>query len=207
MLLALWLSLGFLFLAASARKALLLRSIVRAGFQFVGFAGEAVEVKDFLGVLAHGDDSFCPISMWIASGVAVPRLAWIPTVVTPSQASASCNDRMTGLHCCHFSSATSMRIPFISKTHPMDGLFGSGNSIGEVVAHFTRTHPAASRALAMFSMKASGSGAGITAKEYGVSLNNFDFFCDALLLRCCQRAWCAHPPDYVVCMAASHILD
>src|SRR5216683_1243845 len=49
-LMALLFFFSFLFLAPSARKALLLRSIVRTRFQFVVLTGVAVEVKDFLSV-------------------------------------------------------------------------------------------------------------------------------------------------------------
>jgi len=47
--------LGFLLALSTATLgvSLLLRPVVRTGFQFVGFAGEAVEVKDFLSVLTH----------------------------------------------------------------------------------------------------------------------------------------------------------
>ncbi len=61
LLLALLVCLGFSFLAASAREALLLRPVVRTGFQFVPLTFETVEVKDFLGV-AHG---FSPTRIWI----------------------------------------------------------------------------------------------------------------------------------------------
>src|SRR5437899_915653 len=44
---------GFSFLAASAREALLLRSVVRTRFQFVVPTGEAIEVENFLRVFGH----------------------------------------------------------------------------------------------------------------------------------------------------------
>jgi hypothetical protein len=59
LLLALLLCLGSFFLAASAREALLLRSIMRTRFQFVVLTLETVEVKDFLRI-THG---FSPTSI------------------------------------------------------------------------------------------------------------------------------------------------
>jgi hypothetical protein len=71
-LMALLFSCSFLFLMASARKALLLRSVVRTRFQFVVLTGVAIEVKDFLRVFSHesycgnGPSSFSPTVMRIA---------------------------------------------------------------------------------------------------------------------------------------------
>ncbi len=52
-LLTLMLCFGFLFLAAASRKSLLLRPIVRTGFQFVAPTGETIEVENFLRVFGH----------------------------------------------------------------------------------------------------------------------------------------------------------
>src|SRR6266852_4750122 len=71
-----------LFRLASSREALLLRSIVRTRFQFVGFADVAIEVKYL--ELIHGVSP---------SGIAVAALAfWTRDAEAPasSDASASC---------------------------------------------------------------------------------------------------------------------
>jgi hypothetical protein len=76
---------SFLFLAASAGEALLLRSVVGTRFQFVVLTGVAVEVKDFLRVLTHngcvptviriGSSNLplCAIDSWTASRPPIVR--------------------------------------------------------------------------------------------------------------------------------------
>jgi hypothetical protein len=65
----------FFFFLATAREALFLRPIVRAGLQFVRLTLVAVEVKDFLRVGAAHVVSF---RKWrvVVKRTAVPRAIW-----------------------------------------------------------------------------------------------------------------------------------
>jgi hypothetical protein len=81
LLLCLWLS-GFSLLSlASARELPLLVPVVRTGFQFVGFALETVEVKDFLGVRCHTNQlCFCSttIMKWPSGSSGSPNITIAP---------------------------------------------------------------------------------------------------------------------------------
>ena len=92
-MLALLLSFGFLFLAPSARKSLLLRSIVRTRFEFVVLTLKTVEVKDFLGVWSHDQPHgllptrisilTLPLRLYEGTGPAVCKPAFFNAVTKP----------------------------------------------------------------------------------------------------------------------------
>jgi hypothetical protein len=82
LILCFWL-VGFGLLShAAVRQSLLLRSIVRTGFQFVGLTLETVEVKDCLGVLAHGsrysEDSKIRKHLESTKAAICPNHVWWP---------------------------------------------------------------------------------------------------------------------------------